>query len=108
MTSRHYRKSSRAPPPVVHSLAKMADGENKRADAAEPLLKRPRLLDPRGDPEHGAAGSTEAEPEPALIDESQHQASLNNNNNLTEPEPELSGTALRSSVIYWLFCEVFN
>ncbi len=85
----------------------MADGENKRAeaaDAAEPLLKRPRLLDPCGDPEHGAAGGTEpVEAEPALLDESHHQASLNNNNNLTEPEPEaepeLSGTALRSSVI---------
>lgn len=87
----------------------MADGENKRADAAEPLLKRPRLLDPRGDPEHGAAGGTEpVEAEPALLDESHHQASLNNNNNhLTEPEPEaepepepeLSGTALRSSVV---------
>ncbi len=77
----------------------MADGENKRADAAEPLLKRPRLVDPRGDPEHGAAGGTEpVEAEPALTDESL------NNSNLTEPEPELepelSGTALRSSVIY--------
>ncbi len=83
----------------------MADGENKRADAAEPLLKRPRLVDPRGDPEHGTAGGTEpVEAEPALTDESLHQASLNNNN-LTEPEPEpepeLSGTALRSSVIYF-------
>ncbi len=80
----------------------MADGENKRADAAEPLLKRPRLVDPRGDPEHGAAGGTEpVEAEPALTDESLHQASLNNSN-LTEPEPEpeLSGTALRSSVIH--------
>ncbi|XP_016343380.1 NAD-dependent protein deacetylase sirtuin-1-like [Sinocyclocheilus anshuiensis] len=66
----------------------MADGENKRADAAEPLPKRPRLPDPPGDPEHSAAGGTEpveAEPEPALRTES-HQASLNNNNHLTEPE----------------------
>ncbi|KAF4106156.1 hypothetical protein G5714_013818 [Onychostoma macrolepis] len=70
----------------------MADGENKRAeaaDAAEPLPKRPRVLDPRGDPEHDAAGGTEpVEAELALMDESHHQASLNNNNNLTEPEPE--------------------
>ncbi|KAL0178700.1 hypothetical protein M9458_027594, partial [Cirrhinus mrigala] len=78
----------------------MADGENKRAepaDAAEPLLKKPRLLDPPGDSEHSAAGGTEpVEAEPALLDES-HQASLNNNNNnhtepgqTAEPEPELS------------------
>ncbi|KAK2896226.1 hypothetical protein Q8A67_010714 [Cirrhinus molitorella] len=78
----------------------MADGENKRAelaDAAEPLLKRPRLLDPPGDSEHIAVGGTEpVEAEPALLDES-HQASLNNNNNnrtepgqTAEPEPELS------------------
>ncbi|XP_042593533.1 NAD-dependent protein deacetylase sirtuin-1-like [Cyprinus carpio] len=74
----------------------MADGKNKRADAgdaAEPLLKRARLRDARGDSEHGAAGDTEpveAEPEPALMDESHPQASLNNNNNnnLTEPKPE--------------------
>uniref|UniRef100_A0A8C1Y9Z8 Sirtuin 1 n=1 Tax=Cyprinus carpio TaxID=7962 RepID=A0A8C1Y9Z8_CYPCA len=74
----------------------MADGENKRADAgdaAEPLLKRARLRDAPGDSEHGAAGDTEpveAEPEPALMDESHPQASLNNNNNnnLTEPKPE--------------------
>lgn len=115
VTSHHYRKCSRAPPPFVHCLAKMADGENKRADAgdaAEPLLKRARLRDARGDSEHGAAGDTEpveAEPEPALMDESHPQASLNNNNNnnLTEPEPEpepepeLSGTGLRSSRSYF-------
>uniref|UniRef100_A0A672L063 protein acetyllysine N-acetyltransferase n=1 Tax=Sinocyclocheilus grahami TaxID=75366 RepID=A0A672L063_SINGR len=68
----------------------MADGENKRADAAEPLPKRPRLPDPPGAPEHSAAGGTEPveagpEPEPALRTES-HQASLNNNHRLTEPE----------------------
>ncbi|XP_043111835.1 NAD-dependent protein deacetylase sirtuin-1 [Puntigrus tetrazona] len=73
----------------------MADGENKRAeaaDAAEPLPKRPRRAEPRGDPEHDEAGGTEpVEEEPAAAaDESCHQASLNNNNNnnLTEPEPE--------------------
>uniref|UniRef100_A0A673GHP0 protein acetyllysine N-acetyltransferase n=1 Tax=Sinocyclocheilus rhinocerous TaxID=307959 RepID=A0A673GHP0_9TELE len=60
----------------------MADGENKRADAAEPLLKRPRLRDPRGDSERGRTEPVEAEP--ALMDESHPQASLNNN--LTEPE----------------------
>ncbi|XP_052429308.1 NAD-dependent protein deacetylase sirtuin-1 isoform X1 [Carassius gibelio] len=58
----------------------MADGENKRAAAAEPLLKRPRL----GEPEHGAVGETEpVKAEPALMDES-----LNNNNYRTEPEPK--------------------
>nr|QIC35763.1 SIRT1 [Ctenopharyngodon idella] len=81
----------------------MADGENKRAEPAdaaeldEPLLKRPRLLDPPGDSEHGAAGGTEpVEAEPAVMEETQ-QASLNNNNNkhtepgqTAEPEPELS------------------
>ncbi|XP_026133576.1 NAD-dependent protein deacetylase sirtuin-1-like [Carassius auratus] len=74
----------------------MADGENQRADTAdaEPLPKRPRPLDPPGDPEHSAAVGTEPmEAEPAPRTES-HQASLNNNNHQrrteTEPEPQLS------------------
>ncbi|XP_073690641.1 NAD-dependent protein deacetylase sirtuin-1 [Garra rufa] len=98
VTSHHYRKVLQRSS-SIHSLAKMADGENKRAelaDAAEPLVKRPRLLDSSGDSEHSAVGGTEpVEVEPALLDES-HQASVNNNNNRTEPgqtaepEPELS------------------
>uniref|UniRef100_A0A8C2J9N9 protein acetyllysine N-acetyltransferase n=1 Tax=Cyprinus carpio TaxID=7962 RepID=A0A8C2J9N9_CYPCA len=72
----------------------MADGENKRADA-EPLPKRPRLLDPPGDPEHSASGGTEpVEAEPAPRTES-HQASLNHHRTT---EPELPGTAVRSAL----------
>nr|XP_001334440.4 NAD-dependent protein deacetylase sirtuin-1 isoform X1 [Danio rerio] len=80
----------------------MADGENKRAESAEPdepLPKKPRLLELSGDSEHSAtAGADTLDEKPARMDESQQALSINNNNNTrptepgqpADPEPEIS------------------
>lgn len=83
----------------------MADCENKRdgpadtgrsADPDEPVVKRPRVMNPSGDPEHN--GSESATSEPAEIDEN-HQASVKRTEpgRTAEAELELFGKLMTYS-----------
>lgn len=88
----------------------MADCEIKRdgpadtgrsADPDEPVVKRPRVMNPSGDPEHNGSESASSEPassEPAEIDEN-HQASVKRTEpgRTAEAELELSGKLMTYS-----------